>query len=106
MAGKLLSEQDQAVLGLLASELIRRAAFFVSVNLAGVAKHRGIGRSASLPALVVAEGSTFWRCTGMADSVRLFLDKFCDTEKAPYLEIISVNRANLFGSAAAALLNA
>ncbi len=101
-----LTESDRAVLRVMASELICRAAYFVAINLAGVALHRGFGRSASSPALVVAEGSTFWRCCGIKEGVRRFLDDFCSTKEGPYLEIISINRANLFGSAAAALLNA
>ena len=99
------NRDDELVLRFLCSALARRAARFVAVNLAGVAIHRGLGKRPSGPALVIAEGSTFWRFAGMASWVRSCLSEIAYDQKGPYLEIISVDRANLFGSAAAALLN-
>ncbi len=99
-------KSDKRVLNTLAAALIRRAAFFAAVNLAGTARHRGLGLSKDCPALVVAEGSTFWRCCGMADTVLAFLRDFGKAEKGPAITVVSVSQANLCGSAAAALLNA
>ena len=98
-------EEDDILFHLLCTRIVQRAALFIAVNLAGVALFRGLGKDRRRPALVIAEGSTFWRFPTLKESVRAFLNEIARLQKGPYLEITSTDRANLYGSAAAALLN-
>ena len=100
------SDSDRTDLLVIIHRLYERAAKLVCVNLTAVLEEAGLGKDPARPALIAAEGSSFWKSALFLPLLRETMEKFTNKERGLSFEITSVPGANLIGSAAAALLNA
>ena len=100
------SDSDRAALLTIIRRLYERAAKLVTVNLTAVLEEAGLGKDPARPALIAAEGSSFWKSALFLPALQSFMEQFARKERGLSFEITSVPGANLIGSAAAALLNA
>ena len=100
------SETDRLMLMNIVTRLYERAAKLVTVNLTAVMEEAGLGKDPEHPALIAAEGSSFWKSALFLPMLTETMERFAKKERGLAYEITAVPNANLSGSAAAALLNA
>ncbi len=100
------SDSDRTALLTVIYRLYERAAKLVCVNLTAVLEEAGLGKDPEHPALIAAEGSSFWKSSLFRPMLSGFMKIFTETERGISYRITQVPDANLIGSAAAALLNA
>ena len=86
--------------------LYERAAKLVTVNLTAVMEEAALGKDPLRPALIAAEGSSFWKSALFLPMLTEILERFAKKERGLSFTVTAVPNANLIGSAAAALLNA
>ena len=98
------TETDRGALSLLILRLAERAALCTAVMFTAICEHRGWGRDPKRPALIAAEGSTFWRFGPYFPALEARLERF-GRERGVFTEIRALDNPNMAGSAAAALLN-
>ena len=98
-------ENDRKALLTIVSRLYERAAKLVTVNLTAVLEEAGLGRDKAHPALIAAEGSSFWKSHLFLPLLSRCMEDFTLKTRGIHYEITAVPKANLIGSAAAALLN-
>ena len=106
LSGLCSSENDRQVLLNIVYRLYERAAKLVSVNLTAVMEEAGLGKDPLRPALIAAEGSSFWKSALFLPMLTKILEHFAKEERGLSYTVTAVPSANLIGSAAAALLNA
>ncbi len=99
------NDTDRQSLLTIAARLYERAAKLVTINLTAVLEEAGLGKDPSQPALIAAEGSSFWKASLFLPALTKTMEQFTAKERGIAFEITSVPYANLVGSAAAALLN-
>ena len=100
------SENARASLLTIIYRLYERAAKLVCINLTAVMEEAGLGKDPEHPALIAAEGSSFWKSSLFLPMLSGFMKSFTEAERGISYRITQVPDANLIGSAAAALLNA
>ena len=100
------SETDRLVLLNIIMRLYERAAKLVAVNLTAVMEEAGLGKDPLRPALIAAEGSSFWKSALFLPMLTEIMERFTKKERGLSFTVTAVPSANLAGSAAAALLNA
>ncbi len=106
LSGICSSENDRQVLLNIVYRLYERAAKLVAVNLTAVMEEAGLGKDPLRPALIAAEGSSFWKSALFLPMLTEILEHFAKEERGLSYTVTAVPSANLIGSAAAALLNA
>ena len=106
LSGLCSSENDRQVLLNIVYRLYERAAKLVAVNLTAVMEEAGLGKDPLRPALIAAEGSSFWKSALFLPMLTKILEHFAKEERGLSYTVTAVPSANLIGSAAAALLNA
>ena len=97
--------EDRLSLLTIIRRLYERAAKLVTVNLTAVMQEAGLGLRADQPALIAAEGSSFWKSLLFLPLLEQYMEQFTGLTQGIHYEITAVPNANLIGSAAAALLN-
>ncbi len=88
-----------------AAAVIGRAAVLSYIDLAAVLTEADLGKKKGLPAVVAAEGSTFWRTPGLSHKVNLLLKGHLNYHFRRHAVLRSCPESTLIGSAAAALWN-
>lgn len=106
LAGLCRSESSRTAMLTIIYRLYERAAKLVTVNLTAVMEEAGLGKDPEHPALIAAEGSSFWKSSLFLPMLRECMSSFTEAERGISCRITQVPDANLIGSAAAALLNA
>ena len=99
------NNDDRKALLTIIHRLYERAAKLVTVNLTGVLEEAGLGKDEAHPALIAAEGSSFWKSRLFLPMLSGYMEEFTLKTRGIHYEITAVPQANLIGSAAAALLN-
>lgn len=93
--------EDRAALSILADCLLERAARLVILTLAGPMEQENMGRTA--PALVVAEGSTFWKNRVLREKIETWAERFLHQHLGRSCTFFQAEQPNLTGAALAAL---
>lgn len=96
-----VTDDDRAAMSVLVDCLLERAAKLVTLSLAGPMEAEDMGRSA--PALVVAEGSTFWKNPVLRRKIEAQAEKFLWGELGRRCVFMGAENPNLLGAAMAAL---
>lgn len=94
-------EEDREALLVLVHCLLERAAKLVALSLAGPMEAEDMGKSA--PALVVAEGSTFWKNTVLRQKIETQVEQFLRCILGRRCTFAGAENPNLVGAAMAAL---
>ena len=93
--------EDRSALTVLVDCLLERAARLVTITLAGPMEAENMGRTA--PALVIAEGSTFWKNTVLRGKIEALSRSFLAEHLGRKCVFAGAENPNLVGSAMAAL---
>lgn len=95
---------EEELLYTLLDLLLERAAKMVAVNLTSILVQGDMGRSATKPACIVVEGSTFQKAAVYQDKIRYNMRKLATEDCRRYFRFRSFPDNNLKGAAVAALL--
>ena len=96
-----VTEDDRAAMSVLVDCLLERAAKLVTLSLAGPMEAEDMGRTA--PALVVAEGSTFWKNPVLRSKIEQQAEQFLLGKLGRRCVFLGAENPNLLGAAMAAL---
>lgn len=95
------TEDDRAAMRVITDCLLERAAKLVTLSLAAPMEMENMGKSA--PALVVAEGSTFWKNAALRGKIEHLADEFLLGKLGHKCAFMGAENPNLVGAAMAAL---
>lgn len=101
LAALCADEADRAAMTVIVDCLLERAARLVTLSLAGPMEAEDMGRTA--PALVVAEGSTFWKNAALRGKIERLAEEFLLGQLDRRCVFMGADNPNLIGSAMAAL---
>lgn len=102
LSGLCASPDDLAAMGVLVDCLLERAAKLVVITLAGPMEAENMGRTA--PAMVVAEGSTFWKNAVLRQKIEAQAEAFLHHTLGRRYAFLRAENPNLTGAALAALM--
>lgn len=97
--------RDREHLYYLIDNIMERAAALVCTMITAFILQSGSGRSPIEPVAVTMEGSTFYKSLLLRRKLDYYTRSFMNEKKEVYAEYLQVERANLVGTAIAALLN-
>lgn len=95
------TDDDRAAMQVITDCLLERAARLVTLSLAGPMEAEDMGKAA--PALVVAEGSTFWKNTALRGKIERLAEEFLLGKLGRKCVFMGADNPNLLGAAMAAL---
>lgn len=98
-----VTEEDRAVMQVITDSLLERAARLVILSLAAPMEAENMGKHA--PALVVAEGSTFWKNAALRGKIERLSRSFLGGQLGRECIFVGADNPNLVGAAMAAFQN-
>lgn len=98
------TDEDRAAMQVITDCLLERAARLVLLSLAGPMEAENMGKTA--PALVVAEGSTFWKNAALRGKIEQLSRSFLGEQLGRQCVFVGTENPNLVGAAMAALQSA
>ena len=101
LANLCATEEDRSSMEVIVDCLLERAAKLVTLSLAGPMEAEDMGKSA--PALVVAEGSTFWKNAALHGKIERLAEEFLLGKLGRKCIFMGAENPNLVGAAMAAL---
>ncbi len=98
------SKSDRETARIIAENIIRRAAKYCAVILAGIMFKTGKGTDERFPVCVTAEGTTFSKSVRFREYFRDYIAGCLSKERGLYPHIISAEDSTVFGAAYAGLM--
>lgn len=102
LANLCTTDTDRLMVQTIADRLLERAAKLSVCAIAAILNKTNAGLQSDSPALIVAEGSTFYKLFSFRTKFNAFVQSLIHSQLRRYCQIVSVDDATLIGSAYAA----
>lgn len=97
------NQKDERMVVAMAELLVERAAILTAGVLSALVKKTGCGQDPCCPVTITAEGSTFYRLSGLQNKIIRQMTSFLTDQQGLHFRFCQVENAVLIGSALAAL---
>ena len=95
------SEEDARALYQIIDAIIERAGKLTAINLTAAVLKSGIGEDPRYPAIINADGTTFYKTKGLEFYTRKYLDEILRKENGRYFKIVCIADSPVYGAAIA-----